>query len=889
MIGTSIAHYTITEKIGQGGMGEVYRATDTKLDRDVALKVLPEAFAQDQQRMARFAREAKVLASLNHPNIATIHGLEESDGKQALVLELVEGEDLAERIKRGAIPLEEALKIALQIAEALEAAHEKGIIHRDLKPANVKITPEGVVKVLDFGLAKAMEDEVVPEDISQSPTISQLATKAGIILGTAAYMSPEQARGKRVDKRTDIWAFGVVLYEMLTGKMAFQGEDISLTLAAVMTKEPDWGTLPAQLPVLIKSLLSRCLTRDSKERLRDIGEARISLSGYQIDPSSYEINAAVVAKPSWWRRSLPQVAAVVVGVLATVLVFWFVSPRPSSAPLSPSVSRATISLADGQRQPRWISAPLAISPDGTLLAYVGRDRTGSHLFLRPLGSFESTKVPGSEYADAPFFSPNGDWVGFFTPGKLKKVSVSRGSPIDIANVASSAFGASWGRGDVIVFARNLSGGLWRVSADGGTPEQLTRPDFGENGYAHVWPQHLPDGRHVLFLRWGADWTSRILDLETGRTTVARPGIVAGDMYLPSGHLTYADTSGSGSLLVAPFDLQKLAVSGSAIPVLDDVRHLESKSARPYIAVSQSGTAVYVTSEIGEATLMWADRDGDTTPILSREGNISHVRLSPDGDTAVFDDEQQSLWSLDIQRGSVDILANRTNFETGVSGPIWHPDGERVTVSSNEAGSWDLYEIDVAERGQPLVLLVREYDQFPYSWSRNGRLLSYVENHPETGNDIWVLPRDEEPVPILQTGANETNPVFSPDGRFLAYVSNESGQLQVYLRSYPEGKVLGVSLDGGEEPVWSRDGGELFFRQGDQLFAVTFTTEPEMAVSAPTVLFELPFDRSLPAGSVPYYDVSPDSQSFLVVSERPTTEFKVIQNWFEELKRLVPTE
>ena len=882
MVGKTISHYKVLEKIGEGGMGEVYRATDTKLNRDVALKVLPEAFASDQQRMARFSREAQVLASLNHPNIASIYGLEESENKQALVLELVEGETLAERIKKGAIPLEESLKIALQISEALEGAHEKGIIHRDLKPANVKITPEGVVKVLDFGLAKALEDKVVPEDVSQSPTISQLATKAGIILGTAAYMAPEQARGKPVDKRTDIWAFGVVLYEMLTGKMAFKGEDISLTLAAVMTKEPDWEALPGKLPAPIESLLKRCLDRDQGHRLRDIGEARVATQDYLADPLAYEVVVTIVPQPAWWQRALPQLVAVLIGVLAIGLVFWFAGPRLSSAPGSPSVSRTTIPLPDGQRQPRKMEAPLAISPDGTLLAYVARDGTGAHLFLRPLDSFESRKIPGSEYANAPFFSPDGNWIGLFAAGKLKKASVERGSPLTIANV-SGARGASWGRDEHIVFVPGLNAGLWRVSADGGTPEQLTQPDFGENGYAHVWPQHLPDGRHVLFTVWDSK-TPRVLDLETGRTNKARAGNPGGDMYLSSGHLIYADYLGSGSLLAAPFDIQELAVNGSAIPVLDDVRNFQSGSARPFIAVSQTGTAVYVTHKIGEAALMWVDRDGDITPIQSSERVFAGVRLSPDGNMAVFHDEQGNLWSLDIRRASVDMLAGDTLH---ASRPIWHPDGERVTASSNDAGSWDLYEIDVAERGEPRALLVRDFDQFAASWSGNGQLLAYTESHPQTGSDIWVLPSEEEPVPVLQTGANETSPRFSPDGRFLAYLSDESGQLQVYLRSYPEGKVLGISIEGGEEPVWSRDGRELFFRQGDQLLAVTLTTEPELAVSAPAVLFEMPFDRS-GTGTHAYYDVSPDGQRFLVVSERPTTEFKVIQNWFSELEQLVPT-
>ena len=873
--GASFGHYTIDGLIGKGGMGEVYRARDTKLGRDVAIKVLPEELARNKERSERFEREARLLAQLNHQNIATLHGLEEHDGQLFLIMEIVEGETLAERIARGPIPVDEALSLFIQIAEGLEAAHEKGIVHRDLKPANIKITPEGQIKILDFGLAKAFSPEQdATAEASQSPTLTK-GTALGAILGTAAYMSPEQARGKAVDKRTDVWAFGCCLYEALTGSKAFDGETAGDTLSLVLQREPDWTRLPNSLPSMLSRLLRRCFEKDARRRVRDVGDARIDLE------------VALTATPALEERAprrLPPLVAALSGAIVTGLIFWIGGVAPSSVPGSGTLTRTSISLPDGQRQPRLMSAPLAISPDGTLLAYVAQDGTGPHLFLRPLASFETRKVPGTEYARSPFFSPDGQWVGFYALGKLKKVSVARGTSLTIAR-ANTALGASWGPDNTIVFVPGLSAGLWRVSADGGPAEQLTKPDFAEKGFAHTWPQHLPDGRHVLFSFWGTSLAPRVLDLETGDWRIARAGLQGGDRYLASGHLVYSDIVGGG-FLAAPFDLKELAIDGTAVPVLDDVRFFGVHSARPFIAISRTGTAVYVTDEIGETTLLWVDRQGVTDTIRSQEGAIAGVRLSPDGETVVFGDLQGKLWTLDLKRGSVDLLGL-----TNAREPLWHPDGQHVTASSIKAGSWDLYTLDVVERGEARALLVREFDQIPKSWSADGRLLAYLEEHPETGTDIWVLPRGgEDPVPVLRTEANEFSPVLSPDGRFLAYVSDQSGRYQVYVRSYPEGKILGVSIDGGAEPVWSRDGQELFFRHGDQLLSTTVVTDPELSISSPTVLFEMAFARAPDsAWSSAYYDVSPDGERFLIVSDRSTTEFKVIQNWFEELERLVPTD
>ncbi len=864
---------------------------NTKLDRDVAIKVLPEDFATDPERLARFEREAKLLASLNHANIAMIHGFEDSGGVRFIAMELVEGETLAERLPTsGRLEVEETLEIARQIAEALEAAHENGVIHRDLKPANVVVTPEGKVKVLDFGLAKAYEADGSPSelspDLSHSPTMAQ-ATRTGVILGTAAYMSPEQARAKPVDKRSDIWAFGCVLYEMLSGRRAFDGETVSDTMAAILKEEPDWDLLPDGTQPALSRLIRRCVEKDPRRRLRDIGDARTELEDLRDERPEFPPTAglegqAQAPKPDPGGLQHLRHPAMMAFIIAAVgaVAFWLGGLWRPATPTDTLLSRVTIPLPEGQRQPRLMAAPLAISPDGTLLAYAARDETGVHLFLCPLDSSESRKVPDSLHADAPFFSPDGQWVGFFAAGRLKKVAVSGGSPLLMTRAAHSASGASWGPDDNIVFSSGSGAGLWTVPAIGGNPEQLTRPDFGENGYAHVWPQHLPDGRHVLFNVW--IHPPRILDLETGDSHDARVGTPGDDLYLSSGHLTFADSVGVGALLAAPFDLQGFAASGAALPVLDDVRHFYSGSTRPHIAVSRTGTAVYVSHDAEDATLMWVDREGRTVPIRQDQLAVSGIRLSPDGETAVFGDEQGNLWTLDIERGAVTALARSP--ELHASNAIWNPDGRRVTFSSTLKGSWDIYEIDVAERDEPQPLLVSELGQFPSTWSTDGQLLAYYEIRPVTGTDIWILPSGEEPVPVLNTENNEFSPALSPDGRLLAYVTDETGRLDVLVRTYPEGETRVVSLNGGEEPMWSRDGRELFFRQGDRLFAVEVSADPELDVSTPQPLFEMRFERGAPNA---HYDVSLDGERFLVVSDRPATEFKVIFNWFEELKELVP--
>ena len=884
-IGDRIAHYDVTALIGEGGMGQVYQATDTKLNRQVALKILPEAFATDPDRLARFQREAQVLASLNHPNIAAIHGLEDSEGTKALVLELVEGPTLAERIAKGPIPIDEALPVATQIAEALEAAHEAGVIHRDLKPANIKVRDDGTVKVLDFGLAEAV-DTAPAGDPDQSPTLTAAATQMGVIMGTAAYMSPEQATGRAVDRSADVWAFGVVLFEMLTGERAFTGETVAHVLASVLKSDTDLTRLPAGVPDRFRELLGRCLERDLRRRLRDIREIRLAIEGASTAPVSDTAVGSGEAR-SGWRRALPYALSVAAGGAAV----WAVASVYSSQAPSPAgplpVVRTTITLPDGQRQPNLLGLPLAISPDGTRLVYVAQSRGSTDLYLRRLDSFEGVKIPDTENADIPFFSPDGEWVGFFPAGALKKVSLSGGSAQTITRGTGEAYGASWGPDDTIVFNPAIGAGLWRVSAVGDGLEQLTQPNVDEGlGYGHVWPQHLPDGRRVLFTVWGGGTgATSILDLETGRWDPSglRVGVEAAQ-YLPSGHVLFVEEDVGRGVFVSRVNQGLNAMAADRVPFLSDVRVWPSHSSRPFLTVSRTGTVVYVREPDAPKALGWVDRQGVFTPILNDIERRFRPRLSPDGQRALVQGEGD-LWIAHLARGSITPLRTGDEHSTNDIMPVWSPDGTSVTWSSNRAGRWDVWD-GPAEGGVGGRRLGGQVDQFPGNWSSDGRLLTVLLSHPTTGWDIWMQVGGGETTPVVVTEFNEWGAVISPNGQWLAYVSDQSGKNQVYVRAYPDGDLIPVSRDGGDEPVWSPDERELFFRNADQMLAVTVAADAGFSVSEPVLLFEQPYERGY-LGWGAYYDVAPDGERFLMVADSSATELQVIQNAFEELDGPVP--
>ena len=792
--GTKLGSYEITAQIGAGGMGEVYQAHDTKLGRDVAIKVLPEAFAHDADRLSRFQLEAKMLAALNHPNIATIYGLEQSGGTSYLVMELVPGETLQDRIKReGAVPIEEALKIGVQIAEALEAAHEKSIIHRDLKPANVKLTPEGKVKVLDFGLAKAFEGDPSSVDIGNSPTLSQAATMQGVILGTAAYMSPEQARGKQVDKRTDIWAFGCVLYELLTGKQTFHGEDVTDILAAVVRAEPDWQALPAATPLKFRDLLRRCLQIDKAQRMQSAGDARIEIQEALVAPAT-EMGAIPAAAARGWRGHLAWAAAAVCALIAIAFAVGFAlrASKPQPPVQVTAEIGADASLVTGG------GSSVVLSPDGTRLAFVaaGSDQI-SRIYIRPLDQLKATALTGTEHARDPFFSPDGQWIGFFAKGKLKKISIQGEGEVTLCDARDDR-GGTWSEAGTIVFNPANLVALSKVPAAGGTCEPLTTLDKQAGETTHRWPEMLPGGKAVLFTSStiaGSYENADIMvySMSSGtKKTVFRGGYYA--RYLPSGNLVYMH---EGTLFAVPFDLNRLEVTGQPAPVLEGVSATPNANGGAQFSFSKTGNLAYIAGLGGEGqnvSIDWMDREGKFTPLREAPGNYMDPSFSPDGKRLALDmsdGKRIDIWVDDWERDSLtrltfDGLNNRT--------PIWTPDGQRITYSSQEkGGTFNLWWIRADGAGNAQRLTQSKDIQTPGSWRPDGKVLAFWEISPDTSYDVMTLPvegdeksgwKPGEVKPFVNTAFVEQDPAFSPDGRWLAYESNQSGNFEVYVQPFP---------------------------------------------------------------------------------------------------------
>ncbi len=894
-------------------MGEVYRATDTNLKRSVAIKVLPDSFANDADRLARFTREAQTLASLNHPNIAAIHGLEASDGVRALVMELVEGEDLSQRIARGAIPLDEALPFATQIAGALDAAHEQGIIHRDLKPANIKVRPDGTVKVLDFGLAKALDRAGASSaEALNSPTITSPAmTQAGIILGTAAYMAPEQAKGKPVDKRADIWAFGAVLYEMLTGRRAFTGEDTTDTIVAVVSREPDWSALPPDTPPAIRRLLRRCLEKDRKRRLTDAADARLEIEDALTAPAA-DPTWAIAAPSARVRLPWALVATLSIALVAGLLVWapW----RPAPALAETRVDIVTPATTD--------TTSFALSPDGRQMVFVASDDGGSRLWLRSLATTTPQPLAGTEGASFPFWSPDGRSIGFFAATALKRLDLGGGAPQALAPVIRG-FGGTWHADGVIVFVPGPGGPLMRVSATGGEVVAVTT--LGPQQLGHLWPHMLLGGRQFLFYVRGAPDTTGIYlgTLDGSTPTRLTPADSAG-VYLPEGPGPAEASRGggwllwvrAGALVAQRLDVAQAALTGEPVTLADGMAlNDETYSNRSAVSVAATGLVAYRTRAVSRRQLTWFDRSGTargtvgdpdrnglSSPALSRDGRRVAVSRTVEGNT--------DLWLLDgarMTRVTLDAASDRF--------PLWSPDGTRIVFGSNRSGPFEIYEKLAGRAGGEEPLLPSGQLGYAQSWSPDGFLL-YMKNDPQTGSDLWVLPmalREPQGHPeqgremagdriasvFLKTPFSERWGSFSPDGRWVAYHSNESGQHEIYLRPFVPPGASGTAAvatggqrqattTGGIYPVWRRDGRELYYLnpEGAMMAVPISVTGAALEPGAPIVLFPTSIlgggvDRGLGV----QYDVARDGR-FLIntVLDDAAAPITLLMNWNPEAKK-----
>jgi WD40 repeat protein len=875
--GDKLGPYEILAPIGKGGMGEVYRARDTRLGRVVAIKVSREEFTE------RFTREARSIAALNHTNICHLYDV----GPNYLVMECVEGETLS-----GPVEFDDAMRIIGQLIDGIEAAHEKNIIHRDLKPANIKLTPEGVVKILDFGLAKA-DDPEPGGDPQNSPTQTIGATQAGTILGTAAYMAPEQARGKAADKRSDIWSFGVVVYELLTGKRAFEGESVVETLGAVMKSQPDWAPVPARMQRLVQA----CLEKDPRKRLQAIGDVRLLLDEIPAAPAQMPVPSRL-----WFGTGLLALTAVLaIGLVGVSWVAWRAT-RPVARPLmNLSVDLGPDAVLGGTGTSR---VALILSPDGTRLVYRSRSGLSTRLLDQP----KSTPLAGTEGADDPFFSPDGQWVGFFANGKLKKISVQGGAAVTLCD-ADNEHGGSWGEDGNIVFAPNPRGGLSRVSEVGGTPQPLTQLDQQKGEQTHRDPLMLPGGQAVLFTAGNSadlnESNLEVLSLKTGqRKTLQRGGFFG--RYLPSGHLVYMQR---GTLFAAPMDLKNLQLTGPAVPLLGDVATNPTEADAQFDfsrAPSGPGTLVYVSGKAasGGWSIAWLDSTGKTQPLKGAPGAYFNPSFSPDGKRLAFTLNINDISVYDWQRDTT----SRLSFTPGPNtNPKWTPDGRGIVYRSSSGGAGNLYWVRSDGAAAAVRLTESKKDQTPYSFSPDGKRLAFTEEGGTTLIDIWTLPIDwsdpehpkgGQPEVFLRTPSTETAPAFSPDGRWVAYVAIERSPIErsnpeVYVRPFPadpSGGKWQISGGGGNNPIWSRNGRELFYMTPqNQIMVVSYTAKGATFVADKPRLWS---DHRIWNGIGKDYDLAPDGKRFAVFEppegdQKPEAHVNLLLNFFDEVRRRAP--
>jgi len=915
MLGRTLGHYRVESELGAGGMGVVFEATDTRLGRKVAIKLLHPSVVEDADRMARFEREARVLGSLNHPNIAAIHGLEESNGTTFLVLEYVPGDTLAERIARGALPLKEAFEVCRQIADGLDAAHETGVVHRDLKPANIKITPDGKVKVLDFGLAKAIEAVPSADAQDEGATVAAAMTEVGVVMGTAAYMSPEQACGKPVDRRTDVWAFGCVLFEALAKRRTFTGDTMTHTLAAVLEKEPDWSALPATLPENVKSLLRRCLTKDRQRRLRDIGDARLELEE-ALSAQTATLTAARVRRRIPW----PAVAAGLAVVLAGLGLWAWLAARRTPAP---EIVRFSHALPAGHRMvPGW-NPSVMFSPDGRSLAFDYEVDGIPTAFQRPIDALDQKPLGGSPHLAAPVYSPDGRWVAMVDTmdQALKKVAVDGGAPVPLT--ATDMFGrGDWGRDGFIYFTDRYPGAVQRVPENGGATEPVTTLNAQAREFTHRHAQLLPGGKAIVFTVVSAGMESyndariEIQALDTGkRALLVRGGFAP--RYSPSGHLVYAN---GGNLYALPFDSGARAATGPPVKVVDGVQ-MSTNTGAAYFDVSAAGALAYVpgVAEGGERTLVWVDRKGNAETVPLPPRSYLFPRISPDGKSIVVEVEgaTHNLYSYDLARSRV--LAQLTT--DGLShAPLWTPDGQGICYRSWKAGTMTMWSMPADQSRPGERLTTAGARQSAVSVSPDGRYLAYnqmAEMTPGggmaggamagdggsasmgTGSDIWILPlqgADRTPRAFKQSTFDEASAKFSPDGKWVAYCSNRTGRSEVYVEPWPgPGMRVQLTSDGGMDPLFSRNGREIFYRNGDRMMAVQVSLAGgQFDTGPPTLLWTGHYSPGLssscgpPGVSSANYDVSADGRRFLMVKDEDddagSSSIVVVLHWADELSR-----
>jgi eukaryotic-like serine/threonine-protein kinase len=907
LIGSTLGPYDVRTLLGRGGMGDVYRAHDTYLGRDVAIKVLPRAFTADPDRLARFEREARVVATLNHPHIASIYGVEESNGIRGLVLELVEGETLAVRLARSrgsarpGLRLEDALNYARQIADALEAAHEKGITHRDLKPANVTITADGIVKLLDFGIAKVMDTDTPAIDLTQLHPMPSEVTGVGTIVGTVHYMSPEQARGKVVDRRTDIWAYGCVLYEMLSGRMAFGGDTPADTIEAIVDGSPDWSLLPVGTPPPVRRLLERCLEKDPKQRLRDVGDARVELEqlarGSTGDAAATRQTDRPNKQPTWFLVA----AVIVVALVSTVLLLLARRSDATAAAGDARVSRFEVNLPNGQVIGPSFNSNLALSRDGAQLAftplpgpvYVRRLDT---LETRPL---EVTKSPG--FRGAPIFSPDGTSISFVGGNAIfswtrpfLKAALAGGAPVTLADYDMFHQG-DWGADGWIYWTASYPGGIVRIRDSGGTIEPVTTLDVQNGERSHRFARLLP-GQQALIYTVAFDGISSYddarIDLWDLNTREKKTLIAGGTspFYSPSGHIVYAR---AGKLFAVPFDIETRTITGEPFEVLDGVM-MSRNTGAAHFSLSDRGDLAYAPGAAadGNRTLVWVDRSGKVDPLPLPPASYLYPRIAPDGQSMAVEIEgpNHDLYFYDFGR----TVLSKVTTDGMSHDPVWTPDGRRVAFRSWQYGGMTMWWMPADRSGPPERLDPAGKRQSPVSFSPDGKFLAFDQKDPQTRDDVWVLPvtGTAEARPVATSRFGEGSAKFSPDGRWIAYSSNESGREEVYVQPFPGvGPKIQVSNAGGTDPVWRRLGGELYYRQENKMMAVSVTMAPDFRASAPRQLWEGTYSSGtgsscgMPGVSSASYDVTPDGQRFLMVREDAiySTRIVVVVNWIEELK------